>query len=434
MPPSSGAQYYFQDTAGGYTNYLNCGELWTNGKAIHTNTNGNTDYASIYCGSISTTGGITTNGNGISCGGINTNGNGITMGGGVLSFQGGSTIQDNAQLVIQTDDNIFLQTTSGGGNFYFLSAGGYNNTVYCGNIRCSNSISLPYNSGWTTVLTTGTINDSNIVQIPIGIYASGNIDLNGGRSVNTNNYFVSNNNNNLFYVSNGNTPFGSYPTPDGNWTPYTSFSMFSKYRIACGAEIDMASDMRIKTNINEILPSDALNTIRFLKPKKYNYKDFVKRGISTNYGFIAQDVDEVFADCINKIVEYIPNIYCLGEIKNKSELYLFNFSTNNIENNGSKIKLINKKDDDCIVTIKNITDNCITINEELEDGEYFIYGRQVDDFHLVEKNAIFTLTTAAVKQLDKELQETKNIIASQQQQIDILRQEIQALRGTKVPL
>jgi len=429
MPPSSGGEYYFQDTSGGYSNYLNCGELWTNGKPIHTNTNGFVDYAGIFCGLIS------------SNGSINTNNYDITIGAGVLRLQNGSTIQDNAQLLIQTDDNIFFNTTFSGGNFYFQSAGTYNNTVTCGNIRCNSSISLTYGSGWTTVLQTGTVGNSNVVNVPMGIYASGQIDLTT-TSINTNSYFVSLNNNVVAYMSNSAIPYiNQYTLVNSIWSPGANFSMFSKYRIACGSEINVASDIRIKTNINDILPCDALNTIRNLKPKKYNYKDFVKRGITTNYGFIAQEVDDVFADSIIKIVDYVPNIFCLGEIKNKSELYLFNFSANNIENNGSKIKLINKKDDDCIVTIKSISDDFITINEELEDGEYFIYGQQVDDFHLLEKNAIFTLTTSAVQQLDKELQETKNIIASQQQQIDsqqqqidILRQEIQALRGTKVPL
>jgi uncharacterized coiled-coil protein SlyX len=77
-----------------------------------------------------------------------------------------------------------------------------------------------------------------------------------------------------------------------------------------------------------------------------------------------------------------------------------------------------------------IDDKTFIINEDLEkikdnDKNYIIvYGQEVNDFHLLEKNAIFTLTTSAVKQLDKELTETKKIIQDQQKQIDLLQEQL----------
>jgi hypothetical protein len=36
-----------------------------------------------------------------------------------------------------------------------------------------------------------------------------------------------------------------------------------------------------------------------------------------------------------------------------------------------------------------------------KDGEYFLYGQEIDDFHTLDKNAIFTVVTAAVQDIDR---------------------------------
>ena len=39
----------------------------------------------------------------------------------------------------------------------------------------------------------------------------------------------------------------------------------------------------------------------------------------------------------------------------------------------------------------------------------FVYGREVDDFHTLNKDAIFTVATAALQEVDKELQAEKSL-------------------------
>jgi hypothetical protein len=48
--------------------------------------------------------------------------------------------------------------------------------------------------------------------------------------------------------------------------------------------------------------------------------------------------------------------------------------------------------------------------------EYFLYGQEVDDFHALDKNAIFTVVTAAVQDIDRIVQESK-----QKQEADAAR-------------
>ena len=84
-----------------------------------------------------------------------------------------------------------------------------------------------------------------------------------------------------------------------------------------------------------------------------------------------------------------------------------------------------------LILIKEIIDDkTFTINENIEGHDVvFIYGNEVNDFHVLEKNAIFTITTSAVKQLDVELQETKNTVNMQQQEINELKHEINDIKN-----
>ena len=369
-----------------------------------------------------------------SCAKINTNTNDINLGSGsiygasIIQFGGTAdagqidfNITKGGQFTFTSDDQIWMNFTTGNkGQILFDSNGSIGcpatGTVSAGAFNLTNGGSI-YG---------GKISTSQVTVFSQGIYANGNIDLTNGLFINNNDYFSSNDNARTAYLNN-NGSVGSYSDPDSVWTPNASFSLFSRYRIVCGGEMNVNSDARIKTNISDISSSYALHIIKNIKPKKYTYKDYIKQGSRINYGFIAQEVFEEFNDAVSKIVDYIPNIYCMAEIKNKNNLQFTNFSTNNFSNeyNSIKLKLINDQNVEFIVTVKEIvSDNLLLLNEELENNTYFVYGQEVDDFHILEKNAIFTLTTAAVKQLDLELQETKETVVKQQQQIDSQKQQI----------
>jgi len=59
------------------------------------------------------------------------------------------------------------------------------------------------------------------------------------------------------------------------------------------------------------------------------------------------------------------------------------------------------------------------------DKPVFVYGQKIPDFQMIEKNAIFTLTTAAVKEMDAQIQELKEIVRNQQVLIDRLLAKIE---------
>jgi hypothetical protein len=310
---------------------------------------------------------------------------------------------------------------------------GTTTSISCGTVNCSN-----INFGNSNSISITNVNNNGGYGNPTNFNAmtlncSGTVYIPGSQSFPTlygGNFNIDDpsQSSNLGYQVYANTGVGSFfGTGYIDIPANASYGLLVSYRIACGSELDVVSDIRIKENIATIDTENALNTIRKLQPKTFNYIDVVKNGIKTNYGFIAQEVDEVFSDSITKQSEYIPNIYTYAKITNKNTFSFLQFSTSKLIQN-APIKIYNETIEK-IVTIKEIIDErSFSINEEIESDFTFVYGQQVNDFHLVEKNAIFTLTTAAVKQLDTELQETKEVVKRQQTEIDSLKDELQKLK------
>ena len=68
---------------------------------------------------------------------------------------------------------------------------------------------------------------------------------------------------------------------------------------------------------------------------------------------------------------------------------------------------MNTKDEEIIVNITEIIDEkTFKIDQEIETeyNKVYVYGQEIPDFNSLDKNQIFTITTAAVQEIDKELQ------------------------------
>ena len=233
----------------------------------------------------------------------------------------------------------------------------------------------------------------------------------------------------------GGTFHGGYGYPGGNSTNQ-NYSGYFQQAIYCN-QVHTASDGRIKKNIVELNDDDALQKLRLLKPKSYNYINEYQRGSETVFGFIAQEVSEVFPESVNIIKEHIPNIYEVGEVlqDNSGALTIIqfsNFNTNNIlrdssNNIYSNLEIVGEDDKSCEVEIINIIDDSkIQINTDLsnnclitDDNKklVFVNGQRVDDFNNLNKSAIWTVTTAALQEVDRQLQAEKTKVSTLEAQV-----------------
>ena len=201
----------------------------------------------------------------------------------------------------------------------------------------------------------------------------------------------------------------------------TTHILTSGYFVAVSGTLG-ASDKRIKKDIIDIDDGSALETLRLLKPKQYKYKDDIMRGSEPVWGFIAQEVRETLPYATQIRTDTLPNIYEMATVSNSNVITLTTFNTSNLVSNTSTISVYDIENRKHSVSIKEIIDDhTIRVEEDLNEmigsvdetgnivtvNKLFIYGEDVDDFIYLKKEAIFTIATAALQEVDRQLQVEK---------------------------
>ena len=206
-----------------------------------------------------------------------------------------------------------------------------------------------------------------------------------------------------------------------------------------------SSDERIKKEIVDVEDGEALSTLRLLKPKQYKYRDEVKRGIEPVWGFIAQEVSAILPYATQKRRECIPNIYELANVSGSNVITFTNFNTTNLESNTtSQIKLFDVENNEHLVKLVSVLDeHSIQVDNDLsawmgavdEDGnvvsgnQIFVYGEEVNDFVFLRKDAIWTVATSALQEIDRQLQAEKAKVATLETQVADLLARVQTLES-----
>jgi hypothetical protein len=186
---------------------------------------------------------------------------------------------------------------------------------------------------------------------------------------------------------------------------FTATTIKAQYAIQCSGLL-ITSDRRIKENIREIDDGSSLQILRNLPCVKYEYIDKMDKGFSTAIGFIAQDVKQHIPLACSLTKEFIPN-----ELRTIEELVWENITD---EEGNEKFKLT--------ISDLDVSGNtkyrflCHTGEEgqdiDLEnDGKSFIfdkkwehvflYGKEVDDFHKINKEKIFSVAFSATQEIDR---------------------------------
>ena len=188
------------------------------------------------------------------------------------------------------------------------------------------------------------------------------------------------------------------------------------------------SDSRIKKDIVDVSDDQALIKLRQLQPKKYKYKDG-RFGDKEVYGFIAQEVESIIPNSCNILEDYVPNIQLSANITSIEETscILTTGIDNNLEINDiircrdskykeiDDIKVLEVIDSKTFKINKIFTADQSTFEDEngfQEQNIIFIYGKKVNDFHNLNKSAIWTIATAALQEVDRQLQAEKAKVAT----------------------
>jgi hypothetical protein len=165
-----------------------------------------------------------------------------------------------------------------------------------------------------------------------------------------------------------------------------------------------SSDRRIKTNIVDVPDNLALQQLRSIPCRYYEYIDKIERGSDQTIGFIAQEVKSIIPMAVSEQKEIIPDVYkkinstwtsvddkfnmSSSDLSNVSDVkYRFYVSNNSDYSDEKKIELIGNSDD--------------TFTFDVQYTNVFCYGSEVEDFHTLDKNKLFTVNFSATQEIDR---------------------------------
>ena len=334
---------------------------------------------------------------------------------GTFEFQGSriqTTLSGGSHIHNIVDKQHSHSFTDYGGQQYYMYVGGNNQSVRHGEI--GNGTSREF-TGITETGETGSNHTHSLDITPEGsITYSG---LSTSSSATSGNSGGSGSHNNL--------------------QPYIVLNYFIKVTKESNRyNTTLTSDIRVKCNINAINSKDAIEAIRLLQPKRYEYIDRNMSAFEKHIGFIAQEAKLCIPECVHTKKEFIPNIYSMAKISIISpttalltslqspvtlliQKELIEHADESIKDTISikhvKLKIFNRsKTCFYVCCIESIDDYNIMIQTNKENtlvtDDYFVYGQEIQDYHYMNNDAIFSMLVSAFQELDSKVKQQEQVI------------------------
>jgi len=330
------------------------------------------------------------------------------------------------------------------------TASGYNSTAMVNSSKALgvNSIAMGQFSLSDTMTGVGV---GGAIAIGNKAYAGGDINFAiGAHTANPNTLATSTSNNNKFVIlQNGYVGIGTEsplcPLEIGTAPPvYVTGSTFNSFYWYNNAQTGTAtnrnlsikvagaiwsdgnlgfiatSDSRVKQNIVEVNDGLALQQLRAIEVKSYDYIDKNEYGEEETIGFIAQQVKTVIPQAIQIRGKYLPDemreinvVYEPFETtdKHNKEITKYKFTINNLSGTKYKFKVMSEEDRILkTIELEKGEDGKFTCDNQYEN--VYIYGKWVDDFHTLVKSKLFTTNFAASQEIDRIQQQEKTKLAA----------------------
>ena len=210
-----------------------------------------------------------------------------------------------------------------------------------------------------------------------------------------------------------------------NTPSQTQISLLASQAIVAKAMLTV-SDKRAKTDIVDASPSDDLDSILAIPVKRFKYIE--KDGNAQDMaGFLAQDVEKIAPYAVHTITSAIPSIMSPANWSATFANTLSGLSADSLAGlaAGDSIKLLDGSNKELVVIVESIDSNIgtITFTASLpSSSSYFIYGKFVNDFKVLDMDRLLPLTFNAVKELNMK-------VAAQQSVIDSILDRLEALEA-----
>ena len=221
-----------------------------------------------------------------------------------------------------------------------------------------------------------------------------------------------------------------------------AISIYASHGIV-GQQIFAFSDKRIK-NIKGVSDNKKdLELLQQIQITDYTYIDTVTRGNQPQKKVIAQQIAKIYPNAVsNQHTNVIPDIMQMTTIdKDGWIFYNYELGITNYELKiGDKVKVIFEQSEE-VLEILETKENAFRVKPSIvhrPPSTVFIYGKQVNDFHIVDYDALSMINISAIQQLIKENQDLqkskedlKTRIETVKMQLDKMEQLEQMLSELK---
>ena len=183
-------------------------------------------------------------------------------------------------------------------------------------------------------------------------------------------------------------------------TAATTIKIYTDGKIGC-TEVDVFSDRRIKTDIQDSDSSRDLDTILALRVRDFRYRDPVEHGGRTYTGLVAQEVKEVFPPAVSTHDGVIPDVF---QVPTSFSGRVCRFR-DKIEGlvPGARVKVLDESVEK-FLEVTRVSDFEIEFDSEIDGPKVFVYGQTVKDLHTVSYDRLVPVLISAVQELAKKLE------------------------------
>lgn len=204
----------------------------------------------------------------------------------------------------------------------------------------------------------------------------------------------------------------------------------------------IASDKRIKKDFKLSNSEKDLSTLSKIEVTDYRHIDEIANGKEQRKGLIAQQVEAVFPEAITKSTNFIPNVFqSPASLSTENGALKIRLDKKHDFRVGDKIKVGTLNGNKEVIVSNIISPQEFSISNwqgSTKKEELFIYGKEVDDFHTVDYDRIFTLNVSATQELArkveilekenslllKEQEEMKSALSSLNDRMEYLEEEL----------
>jgi len=184
----------------------------------------------------------------------------------------------------------------------------------------------------------------------------------------------------------------------------------NKYGVEKGSDIDISinagaymlcqaifckSDKRGK-NIHGHSNSELdLQTLLEIQITDFSYKDVINKGKTQQKKVIGQQVEQVFPQSVSRHIDVVPDIYESASVQDGWVILATDLKP------GERVKLIMKNGEEYTSEVLEVTEEKFRMALKLKRDNVFVFGREVNDFCVVDYDAISMLNVSATQELCK---------------------------------